>query len=747
MLRHLLIGASALLVAGAVSAAPLTPGQALERLENEGGQRLKSVVRSADSYSLAVLPQLESEVSARLYVFTDADAGFIITPSDSEAPALLGYGTGFDADDIPESMRWWLGEYARQIAWLAEHPRTGAPDRATHTAVSPLVTTSWNQSDPYNRKCPLDGSRRSVTGCVATAMAQVVNYHEWPQANGTGTYSYTWNGQTLSFNYGATTFDWAHMANTYSASSSTTACNAVATLMYGCGVSVEMEYSSSSSGAMSYRCASALVRNFGYDQGAVYVMRDYFSAAEWDELIYAELAAGRPVLYNGQSSSGGHAFVCDGYDGRGNYHINWGWGGISDGYFLLSALDPYEQGIGGSDSGYNYNQGAAIGVQAPVDGSERSMALYANGGFEYSTRYSCFWFGQNSNGGNNGYFNYSEFTFDAITGVRLEGADGFETFVAGETSNFKPLYGYASISPMFPADLPAGTYKAYPAARYADSEAIHDILVPYGQARYVTVRKGNNGVITYDGSDPDAVELPVRVTEITQNEDWIPGEDVSLRTAFTNSSSSSQELKLNLLFSSVKTRDTYKIGPWSLQFDANERTAYNLRCGVCQLPEGVYTVTAVDVSKNAVISDPYPLYVGIRPVSVTVTPGEAEIAIGESAQLAAAVSPSDAFDTTVSWTSSDPAIATVDADGKVTGVSSGTVTVTATSVNGLMSEAEVTVTDVDAAIESIEADGARKVDVYNMQGIRVRRGVARNGATSGLPAGVYIIDGERVLVK
>ncbi len=747
MQRSLLIGAVALLAAGNAFAAPLTPAQALQRLESENGSRYKAAVKSADRYSLATLGQLSEQTGGRLYVFTDDAEGYIVTSADSDAPALLGYGSGFDAENIPDAMRWWLGEYARQIAWLAENPRDQRPEMAAHAAISPLVATKWNQSDLYNRKCPSDNGGRCVTGCVATAMAQVVNYHKWPQTTGTGTYSYTWNNKTLSFDYGATTFDWAHMNNTYSGSSSTTACNAVATLMSGCGVCVDMNYSSSASGAMSYKIASALVRNFGYDQGSVYVMRDYYSASDWDMIIYGELAAGRPVLYGGQSSAGGHEFVCDGYDGNGKYHINWGWGGMSDGYFLLSALDPYQQGIGGSTSGFNYDQDACIGVQPPVAGSERSLPLYANGGFAYSPEYSGFWFGTNSEGGVNGFFNYSVFTFDAVIGVRLEGEGGYQAYAEDGAENFEPIHGFALISPTFPADLPAGTYKAYPAARYADSEVWHDILTPYGESRYVTVRKGNNGVITYDGSDPDAVEVPVRVSELSQRGDWIPGESMVVDVTYSNTSASAQTFKLDLRFDGMEARSSYKIGTWTLDIDANAPRSHGLNCGTCELPVGVYSLTAIDVQKGAVISDPVEVYVGVRPTAVDIVPEETSVKVGATATLAATVTPANAFDTTVVWASSDPAVATVDADGKVTGVSAGTATVTATTVNGMMNEARVTVTDTTQAVETFGVDDNAMVDVYNLQGIRIRASVTRAEATAGLPAGVYVIDGRKVTVR
>lgn len=175
-------------------------------------------------------------------------------------------------------------------------------------------------------------------------MAMILKYYEYP-AKGKGNYSYTSNGVRYSFDYENTTFDWNDMLPQYiSGKYSTEQANAVALLMYACGVSVEMEYSPSSSGAYSFKVGQALIDYFGYDENLGYIYREYFTSEEWMNLIKKEISGGRPVLYNGASKDVGHEFVFDGYDTQDMVHVNWGWGGVNNGYFEVASLDPSSPG-------------------------------------------------------------------------------------------------------------------------------------------------------------------------------------------------------------------------------------------------------------------------------------------------------------------------------------------------------------------------------------------------------------------
>lgn len=372
MKKYLLLSSLVAMMLGTSNAAQLTPEQALARL-NHGSR--------ANAAEMKLVYTASEGLNKQFYVFNiGANDGFTIVSADDCISPLIGYADNgsFDSENMPENMSAWLKQYQRQIEAMISAGAT-AQSRAADTkaSIAPLVTTLWNQSSPYNNDCPMDGDKRSVTGCVATAMAQVMKYHNWP-VKGTGSNSYTWTNSagtesTLSMDFSSITFDWANMTDSYSSASTATQNAAVAKLMAACGYSVNMHYTSNESGAMSPMIAYALTKYFNYDGNIKYLLRDYYGIEEWENMIYAELAAKRPVVYDGVTGTGaGHEFVCDGYD-NGYYHINWGWGGLSNGYFKLTLLSPEVQGIGGSTSGYNFNQGATIGIQKNTSSSAPAL--------------------------------------------------------------------------------------------------------------------------------------------------------------------------------------------------------------------------------------------------------------------------------------------------------------------------------------------------------------------------------------
>jgi hypothetical protein len=316
------------------------------------------------------------------YVFNVGNTGFVMISADDQVVPVFGYSTeaGFDAQKIPTNTKTWLDNYANEIAYVVENnlPASAAiSENWTNllsteqsnsgnksTAVTPLLTTKWGQ-DPYvNDLCPLDipTNSRSVSGCVATAMVQIMKYWNYP-TQGIGSYSYThWDYGLLQANFGATTYQWNSMPNIVSSAN-----NAVATLMYHAGVSVNMNYSPSGSGAyvvsaMGPQSAeNALKTYFGYDPSLKAEFRNGTQA--WIQTLKTEINNSRPVLYAGFGSSGGHAWIADGYDNNDFFHINWGWSGMSDGYFLVDNMNPPALGQGGGSGGFYNNQHAIIGIK------------------------------------------------------------------------------------------------------------------------------------------------------------------------------------------------------------------------------------------------------------------------------------------------------------------------------------------------------------------------------------------------
>lgn len=333
-----------------------------------------------------------------LHVFNvGQDEGFIILSGEDSTPAVLGYADSgsFCYDQLPQNARAWIDGYADQIAAmrqmgggtiLAETP-------ATHEAVKPMLTSQWDQLRPYNSLCPLFVlGTPSATGCVATAMAQVLYYYRdrtvkelqatIPAYDCRSNYTLT-KIHVDAFAKG-TPIDWSHMRDRYDDNATEAERQAVASLMAYCGASIEMDYRDDENGgstASEISVPMALKKYFGFNPAATVKYRSAFSNDNWDRLVYRELAHGRPVIFSGKDMGGhGHAFVSDGYDGNGYYHINWGWGGRSDGYFLLSDLRPALQGTGGYGGSYNENLGVVIGME-PGDGTpyEEQIRLTVTG--------------------------------------------------------------------------------------------------------------------------------------------------------------------------------------------------------------------------------------------------------------------------------------------------------------------------------------------------------------------------------
>lgn len=718
MNKYFLIIFAALGFSISLNAARLTPEQALARYTKSNGGM---VVASAGIPELKYTA-MSPEETAGAYVYA-TDGEYFVLAADDRMPALLGYGSSFDPTDIPEGLQWWLATVSSLESVIPTE---------SHDPVEPLIQTKWGQNAPYNYQTPTVNGVHCVTGCVATATAQVVKYHGLPAGNGTGIHSYTWEGTTLSFDYGSTSFDWANMKDLYSGAYTTAQFNAVALLMRACGIGVNMKYTTSSSGAITPRIQDLLVNHLGYDCGLANLNREYFSTEEWDELIYGEIAAGRPVIYAGQSGNGGagHCFVIDGYSSNGYYHVNWGWSGKSDGYFLLTNLSPNDLGTGGGSGGYNYDQDATIGIRPPVEGSVPYLSVSANTGFAYSDEYSAFFFGK-SDTGYYGYYNRTANEIKIINGVALTDESGKVYYASGEEVTLpgytaeNRLSGSVFIRALIPRSLPAGSYKATPVGRFVGSDVWQPILIPVEENQYVLVRKGYNGVVTYDGSDPDEVEVPVSISDISQRAAWSSLGDKILDARVRNNLSGSAAIRLRFIFSRITDGAVYgNRSSWNLSLTPNFNGIKGFNA-TFEIPDGAYDCTAYDATHSVWISDAYRVYVGVCPTSVAIS-GDGDVAgetkqvlMGSEIQLTATVLPEDAFDRNVSWESDAPEIASVDENGVVKALALGDATITATSINGIEAKYRLEVVNEVTGLDVISDDRDMPVRYYNLQGIEV----------------------------
>lgn len=343
-----------------------------------------------------------SETATSYYVFDNgADKGFTIVSGDDELPEIVGYSAHGNSEHLmkTEGCAAFLKAYQKFVAAftqgdakarkiLAEQRALKADGRYQQPKIAPLLgDIAWNQDPPYNKMCPeYKGSELSVTGCVATAMAQVMMYYKYPTELKADIPAYTTATNKLKVNAisKGEEYDWNNMLPTYTEGEyNTTQADAVAKLMFHCGAAVQMDYGDSSGALLRPEDMSTY---FGYDADLLQeVYRSFYTLAEWKKILDRELEAKRPIIYGGVASNeDGHQFVCDGSDGEGLYHINWGWPDDSDGYFDITLLDPEVRGTGAGTSanGYNRDCSVIIGI-APDNGREdeplvKEHSLYAD---------------------------------------------------------------------------------------------------------------------------------------------------------------------------------------------------------------------------------------------------------------------------------------------------------------------------------------------------------------------------------
>lgn len=476
---------------------------------------------------------------ASYYIFNNGTGnGFVIVAGDDNVEPILGYSTtgSFDENNIPANMKAWLETYEEQIALVAEGKVSNSqPLRSgvMREAIAPLVTATWGQGAPYNSQCPVLGSNTDpcVTGCVATAMAQIMYYHKWPETTTAIIPQYNIEYQNIGIqSFGPldiTSFQWHDMQPDYNGSENDNQKNAVAELMKYCGYSVEMSYGPGSSGAFSSNCVKAFKEYFGYDSHLHEITRNNVSASEWENVIYNELSNGRPVLYSAvNASEGGHAFVCDGYDGE-LFHINWGWNGMSDGYFRLQALNPNDQGIGGSSSssGYSRAQSAIIGIQKPVSHPEgtpseklQTLSLKPLAG---STKAKCRL--------SYSIMNVSDVPCSYDWGVGIYSGENLKATIPISSYDFD-LFESASWSFWFDfsSSLPDGTYTIKGISRITDTP---DWFVNDGSDKhYVTaVISGDELTLTANA------KATLAVTAVEPQTDLIKGETAAIKVTVANS--------------------------------------------------------------------------------------------------------------------------------------------------------------------------------------------------------------------
>lgn len=372
LMRFLTLITSLLLTSVLVHAGQITEQEALAKAKTfMQGKRFKTSGRR-----LTPGKQV-NQTFKHLYVFNvEANEGFVIVSGDDRTQSILGYAyTGeINMGQMPCNMKWLLSYYDTAIGQLGDDfPQSASTtlSSATYAEIPAIVGTQWGQGDPYNAQCPQHEGERCITGCVATAMAQVMNHNRWPQSQTTEIPAYTTNTLNISMPaLPAKQFNWDNMTAA-----------GIAELMLYCGQAVKMDYNTAASGAMTGDVPEAMKSIFGYSTAASLASRASYTDEQWVDMIYKELQEGYPVLYFGQSATdGGHAFIVDGY-ADGKYHINWGWNGYCDGFFTLDNLNP------NMENGFNLGQEMVINAWRPAGAADTNRPKTVVKGITTSTRF------------------------------------------------------------------------------------------------------------------------------------------------------------------------------------------------------------------------------------------------------------------------------------------------------------------------------------------------------------------------
>lgn len=380
-------------------AKPVTESDALKLATNFHHNRFPTKLRSEVALKLVyqgIGTRLRATTAVpAFYIYNIGDnQGFVLVSGDDATKTILGYADEgcFKTENMPENLRSWLNLYQLEIDAIRNADLSASVDASEQiskvaagtTSVAPLLGgTKWNQTNPYNLLCPLDvtANTRTLAGCVAVTMSQIMYYHKWP-IKGTGMHSYTDTKYGLQLvDFSKSTYDWSNMLDYYGSAATTYNDTAVAKLVYQCGVAVDMAYSITGSTSNITKAAEAFVSHFGYDANIQRYDRPYYTNTEWCGVIKKELDNARPVYYSGNSDIGGHAFVCDGYDSNNFFHINWGWGGSSNGYFELSSLSSANPGVVGAAPEYTYLQSILTGIQKSdaINMATNQVVVYKTG--------------------------------------------------------------------------------------------------------------------------------------------------------------------------------------------------------------------------------------------------------------------------------------------------------------------------------------------------------------------------------
>ncbi|MCM1109367.1 MAG: C10 family peptidase [Clostridium sp.] len=617
-----------------LQAAPRTPQQALAAarahlLRHSATATLRATatpVLAATSSTL--LPARKTDIPA-FYIYNQDGKAFVIVSGDDRMPEILGYSEDcpFVTENMPDNVRNWLGYYADVFDRLPseEEHATGLTsvsvtkhtDNDFASSVSPLLRNiQYNQDAPYNQLCPQVNGQNSVTGCVATAIAQIMRYWQWP-ASGQGTADYTTRslGLRVTYDFESNPFEWEQICPTYFGEfESDKQIKAVANLMLACGAACQMDYTTGASGAYDSDMFLGLSEHLGYAPDYIAYKTNY-TPDEWMSIVKTELNASRPIYYSGQSTQGGHAFVVDGYDTNDKVHVNWGWGGYCNGYFDLLTLNSNGAGIGGfNDGSYQFSQMIFVGLEPNENKTQTASQFtvqtltpdkdYIAKGVTFSVAFTHLYNRSNP--------------FSGEIGLILDGEDNQHVLTSFETT-LDHGWGWsenAFYNVKIPATISNGTYKMYMASRAKgekDWQRVHGPAA-LGAFQYVVISDGSCRVA---GTPTTADDLDLT---LTSTHSFYTGYEAGIEVTVTNNGDDyfCGENGIAVFDDTDETMVAYWKGQ-QLQLASGESVTYTVKTNV-NLNAGEYIIhPAFSFGHDIYYSDTYENITVLKPTAGTPT--------------------------------------------------------------------------------------------------------------------------------
>lgn len=530
------------------------------------------------------------------YVFnTEGNNGFVVVAGDDAVSPILGYSleSSFDSNDIPPALQWKLDRYRDEMSRLSAENVRVLSRSISKNPIEPLITTQWGQKSYFNRFTPIFDGRQCPTGCIATAVAQVMYYHRGSERY-IGSHSYEWRGEIFSYDYSKASFDWDNMRAGYlGVVVSDTEANAVSELMLACGIGVNMGYKGSGSGSDIVFAKRFLVENMGYNPEMAIRYKNNYNPEEWEELLYCELVNDRPIICQG----GGHAYICDGYDGEGYFHFNWGWDGSYDSYFLPSLLNPTPE------DNFHNDMYILSGVEgSKTDGIYWTPDLICKDEFKIDERGKAFI----------NVVNYNTKDFKGKLGAKITSQDGvlaqwyeFEPDVEIEAVRIIGIWvgrGTYTLRGDLPRNigLKAGKYVLYP-AYYSDANAWRELRCFAGCQGTILLEVTEDGRYIY--SNPESSETPtyevcitkLRINDMAEQEELrgvtFAGNPPSLMFTYINQTET--VCRPNLVFVFTQDGNIYSKENFALALEGNQVIEYGCQFGK-GFEEGEYQLDIYD---------------------------------------------------------------------------------------------------------------------------------------------------------